>query len=421
MFKSLLFFFILSIFSIKNYGQEKVKTFVKQNVISISTVEPDSANFSDLEGIGNAIGDSKIVMLGEQDHGDAPTFLAKTRLIKYLHEKKGFNILAFESDFFGLNYGWENLNKQKIQIDTFIRKNIFPIWTNCNTCGNLFYNYIPSTYQTANPIIVTGFDNQMILNYSAKNLKLKLDSVFKSLDLPIVKNTNYSSAILPMIDSLRFGYFDKLSPSFYSNCDSYLKEIRKQAEKKLTEDSFWLLIINNLIQENIEYKTLKTDHIQSSNARDYQMAQNLRWLTTTKFPKEKIIVWAANAHVGKYVGNPKNEKVKQIIAMGSYFTRDSSIMKDTYVLGFTSYKGTAGRLGFKTYSIDNPKQNSFENWIDQQYNYAFVDFKTYNKKFPSQLDKFYLKGLGHYSFFKYDWTKVFDGVFYIKEMYPCKR
>lgn len=108
-------------------AQKIIKQYVQKNIIPITTIEPDSIDYKDLEAIGNAIGDSKVVMLGEQDHGDAPTFLAKTRLIKYLHEKKSFNVLAFESDFFGLNEGWNKLDKSKSSIESFIRDNIFPI------------------------------------------------------------------------------------------------------------------------------------------------------------------------------------------------------------------------------------------------------------------------------------------------------
>ena len=78
----------------------------------IASIQPDLVEFSDLDAVGAAIGDARIVMLGEQDHGDGATFLAKTRLIKYLHEEKGFNVLAFEADFFGLNEGWSQLPKR---------------------------------------------------------------------------------------------------------------------------------------------------------------------------------------------------------------------------------------------------------------------------------------------------------------------
>ena len=86
--------FILLALCLTNFanGQNNIKKYVPENTVQIKTVQPDSINFSDLEIFGNSIGDSKIVMLGEQDYGDAPTFLAKTRLIKYLREKKRFNV-----------------------------------------------------------------------------------------------------------------------------------------------------------------------------------------------------------------------------------------------------------------------------------------------------------------------------------------
>jgi erythromycin esterase-like protein len=396
-------------------GQNQVKKFVEQTAVSISTIDPDSTNFSDLEVIGNAIGNSQIVMLGEQDHGDAPTFLAKTRLIKYLHEKKGFNVLAFESDFFGLNYGIENLSNEKNAIDTFLKKNIFPIWTACNTCRNLFYNYIPSTHKSSNPLRVTGFDNQMILDYSRKYLSLKLDSVLRNLDLPITKQSDYVSIVLPAIDSLKL-YWTNPGDDYYRRCDEYLKEIKSEIGNKLNKNNFWVMVIDNLIQENLEYST-KKDFKKSGNARDLQMANNLKWLVEYKYPFDKIIVWAANEHIAKYADSSKTNPDDKMITMSSYFTRDSSLLEKSYIIGFTSYEGEAGRLGMKTFKIRKPKPDGFENWINKSFNYAFVDFKIYN----GNSEEFYLKGLGHNTFFKKDWTKIFDGIFYIKEMYACER
>lgn len=401
---------------------QSIKTFVKENQIQIHTIEPDSTDFTDLKLIGESIGNAKIVMLGEQDHGDAPTFLAKTRLIKYLHEKLGFSVLAFESDFFGLNYGFDKLEKNKPSIDSFIRKNIFPIWTGCNTCENLFYNYIPSTYQTEQPLRLTGFDNQLILGYSSKYLSFYLDSLFQSLNIPIIKEPNYKSEILPFLDSLRIYYFKSKVPDGYTKFETYLLEIQKQVSEKLSVKNFWIQVINSMLSEFKEFhlnRKSKAENLAAFNFRDSQMASNLKWLSEVKFPNEKIIVWAANAHVAKY-SDSSNDGSK-MISMGSFLTRDEKLMNETYVIGFTSYQGKAGRLGMKTYAVRKPKSNGFENWIDKTYDYAFVDFSDYRTKFSDQTESFFLKGLGHYIAFKKDWTKVFDGIYFIREMYPCKR
>lgn len=55
-------------------------------------VKDNDENFAGFEKFKNAIGDAKIVMLGEQSHTDATTFETKIKLIKYLHQEMGFDI-----------------------------------------------------------------------------------------------------------------------------------------------------------------------------------------------------------------------------------------------------------------------------------------------------------------------------------------
>ena len=77
-----------------SYGQDSLLK-LKELVHSIS-IEPQNTDFTDLSSLGNNIGEKKIVMLGEQ-HGDGSVILTKIRLVKYLHEKLGFNTIFFES------------------------------------------------------------------------------------------------------------------------------------------------------------------------------------------------------------------------------------------------------------------------------------------------------------------------------------
>lgn len=404
-------------------GQIDIKTFVKENAISIATIQPDSTNYEDLIEIGKAIGDSKIVMLGEQDHGDAPTFLAKTRLIKYLHEKKGFNVLAFESDFFGLNIGWDNLPKNESAIDTFLRKNIFPIWTYCDACQDLFYTTIPNSYKTGNPITISGFDNQLYLRYSSLKLSSKFDSVIKKLSLPISLTADYSTTILPLIDSISRVSIINKDTIFYNLLLDKFKIIKSELITKVDANNFWILVLDNFISLTIELKFYKSDYYKSRNSRDVQMAKNLKWLSNIKFPNEKIIVWAHNYHISKYGGNFTPKFLNQAITMGTEFTKDSILLKSTYILGFTSNTGSAGRLTMdnKTYKVQKSVKNGFENWIPSDFNYSFIDFKNYNNFHPNNAEEFNMKAslTGGHRNLSAQWTNIFDGIFYIKEMYPC--
>jgi hypothetical protein len=264
---------------------------------------------------------------------------------------------------------------------------------------------------------ITGFDNLMATQY----LLPILDSVLRDWKLPISTLPEYKSEILPLLTTW---YNYTKDSTTMDKIVSIYKEIKQQMLTKVPANDFWVLTVENLIQQNLQSGKWKKDYWKDMNTRDKQMAANLNWLVRTKYRDEKIIVWAHNYHVSKYAGYYPEKFLNNAVTMGTTFTEDSLLMRQTYIIGFSSYEGTAGRLYTKTYKLKKPKANSFENWLNPTYDFAFVDFKKYNAENTREQHAFYMSGaikVPYHSSQQGIWNKIYDGVFYIKKMYPCER
>ncbi len=420
----LIFSFTLTLFVLTTYSQNEIKTFIHSNTVPIKSITPDSLDYSDLEGIGNAIGNARIVMLGEQDHGDAPTFLAKTRLIQYLHEKKGFNVIAFESDFFSATCGFENTAKTKHDFLNFYKGNIVPYWTQCDASNPLFTKVIPESFITQNPYIIAGFDNQMFYKYSTSNLSQYIDSLAKESKLELLSDETKFKSILSIIKTLSNAMLCATeTKSFYQNAINNLTTLKDEFKTKNGDENIACVLTDNLIAF-AQQLLKKNDFTTMVNIRDIQMAETLKWLCKVKFPNEKIIIWAANYHISKNMGHFKRKSLNDNISMATEFVKDKELDTATYSIGFTSYDGEAGRIGTKTFPVDAPDKNGFETWIDNSLNYAFIDYKRFNSLYPQFETEFEMKSCvsdnNVHKSYPGQWNKIFDGIFFIRHMYSCK-
>jgi erythromycin esterase-like protein len=406
-----------------NSGQSRAKQFVVNNAKTISSINPLDNDFRDLEAVRNAIGNKRVVMLGEIYHGAGTDINAKTRLVKFLHEKMGFNVLVFESDFFSLNNGWEMFENGKISLDSLIYLSVYPIWTRCSQFQSL-QSYILNQYKAKKKLVISGMDNRGYSGYSLRHLTGAIDSFLHATSIPLVKDDKIYSEYYKLLMKAP-ALIDGENKQDMNKLMDYTENILNQLRTKEIKDSFYVKVIEGqlgLFKMAIHYKYDSTYILTKKNypLHDLQMAENLKWLVTSKYATQKIIVWAHDAHIWK--AEAGNVDYIDYNSMGHYFTRDKSMLSQTYIMGFTSFTGE-GKLMLGNVPVEKvtrPKKNSIENWMHKIGSpYSFVDFSQLNYS-NIKPEPFHMKTYINREA-KSEWNKYYDGVFFIDKMLPCKR
>ena len=169
-------------------------TWLRANAIPLRSVAPDDEDFTDLQRFRAAIGDARVVVLGEASHSDGTTFLAKTRLVRFLHREMGFDVLAFES---GLYDCWKAARRIEAGEDPSVafRESVFAIWTRSKQVQPLI-DYFAATSSTTKPITLTGFDSQFTGEMSERYLLADLTQIAATVGLPAegMESTNRGAA-----------------------------------------------------------------------------------------------------------------------------------------------------------------------------------------------------------------------------------
>ncbi len=393
---------------------------LSRNALPIRSIDPTDDDFADLMPLKEMIGNARIVQLGEQSHGDGATFCAKSRLVRFLHEHMGFDVLAWESGFFEC----EEMNgalASGLPPPEAVRLGIYGHWSHSGLLVPLF-EYTRSTLRTSRPLRQTGFDIQYWWSGAGGNVESYPKRLFQLFDRlnPALAPPGDRKTIADLRAALRdAGVYRPMKEDREKNrtaVERLAAALRKQAA--FVEDTREIWFFVKTLTNLLALEELRAT--SNFGFRDRKMAENLVWLANEWYPGRKIVVWAASVHVARNLSSVDTRtprlSYKDIVSMGQVV--HEQLGKAVYTIGFTAYRGTRGTPMMPGPAIlEPPSTDSLETLFHAAgHPYAFVGFRRLPRghwlRTPAISRPFgYVQMLS-------DWTSNFDAMLYTDVMFP---
>jgi erythromycin esterase len=442
-------FFILIIGQIKaqttSTGHVNKVRWLKENAIHVRSINPADEDFSDFQMLKKWIGNAQVVSIGEPIHQLGSVNHAKARLIKFLHQQMGFDMIAIESGMYDLAKAWKQIQGGQDAYNAY-RRNMF--WAEFDEYVPLF-NYIQTNVNSSHPLELAGFDSHLMGSFSHDSLVSDLSRFFSKIGYhsPQLSDTSDFAKQL-LLSHSRNGYkvnkgdlvlkelsvlkskLDSLAPKPLSKEASFYKQILQSTQKHIEN------CVLDKARESLSGSAYDCASTLSLTIRDEQMADNLLWHLKQN-PNRKIIVLAHNTHLIKdYPGDRKKQRWNdnedappapkgacEENYMG-YVIADA-LKEKLFNIAFTVGEGTAGVITWgdstksQTWAIQKSnKQEVLENFLDAAgLPNAIVNLKQPEKGGEWLMDYIrirYYTGPGS----RYQWNKAADAIFYVKEATP---
>jgi erythromycin esterase len=371
---------------------------LKNNVYPLSTYDPTRKSDEDLEVIDSLIGDAHVVGLGEVTHGSSEIFQMKHRIIKFLAEKKNFEIFSMEANMpeaYRLN---DYIIEGKGNPTELIKGMHYWTWSTQEVLNMVEWMKLHNA--SKQQIQFTGFDIQFY-DLSIKELEKNFKSNSTILDDLI--------AIKQLLDktskhhrNTRLGAISKEDKDAIEGKISRVREAIKKL--KITKDRMAWLQQNVRIVEQYVDKTIFS--------RGKFMAENLMWIRSQN-PGSKIVIWAHNAHIQRTMHGMGN-------------TLSDSLAKDYVSIGFTFASGTytaMGSQGLTEYQAEEPYNGTFEKFFESIDDPIFIiDLRSVKAQKPTLakwlLEKLDFRQVGmmkpEREFYETDLSEDYDLIVFIK-------
>jgi len=365
----------------------KLGRWLDRHAVEVRTLSMDGP-LDDLDAFRKHLRGVRVVQLGENTHGDGAAFAAKCRLIRWLHEHMGFDVVAFESGLFECDRATRLLKPGADPVEV-MRASIFPIWHAVQVVP--LFRYLVAQSATRNPMALTGFD----IRTSGRDAEKLLPEALGAL-----RAAGFSPATQPDAAALAKLFADNREKLVESHGAREVAFLERSLQCRVARDRF----------EPMQGS-------ERTNFRDRWMAENLVWLATERYPNQKIVCWAATAHQAHGLdairrgGQPMYEGV----TMAGVHAK-KALGNKMHTIGFVAHGGWAGLWTRAAFEVPPPAADSVESLLHRHGKpYLLVPLKRAPFDWP-----LFMAPMSYARNLRADWSEVVDSVFYIEEMEPAK-
>jgi len=338
-----------------------------------------SEHYDDLQFLKPVLAGRYLVQMGEPAHGVAEINTMRVRLIKFLHEEMGYDVIAFESGMFECY----TINKlaRELTPTQMLTGSIFGIWHTTDMLP--LFEYIKATQNTTHPLTLAGFDIQNSSFETASTLRPQfLHDVVAKVD------PTYAEHVLEL-DTAFFGALtdSKGGPAYwqtngvelraeYQTLVAFFDTHAETLRQAFLQEPQTPVVARQVVWGTLQYLDFlqwMNDSVAILNIRDSAMAANVDFLLNTLYPGKKIIVWAHNAHI-RYNNQDTQGNAFWLgqKTMGGWL--NERYLDAVYTIGFYGYRGQIASNDRHTVDIAPVNPGSLESILYQAgRKYVFVD------------------------------------------------
>lgn len=387
---------------------EADSTLTKAPFVSIDNHE----DFSDLAEFGRDIEGKSIIYLDELTHGEHQVFALKSRLIKYLHQHHGFDVVLLESGLFDVHEIWKNQTKSLVEQGP---GNIFYAYASDHAFQDLM-QYVDKYRGTPNPLFLSGFDGRLSGEHSTEYFVKTLKEVI-SKHLPRQQLLNdwdrYSRLLQASLERKKLPIDNETASSHIEENYQLIDQLQSiDAHQQFDSPAYYAQLLKGV---NRVFEVLHG--FRRHDEHDIVMADNIQWMLNNVYKNKKVIVWGHYIHV-----NPLGFVKLRYDNLGSIL--DKSFAENSFYVNFQGISGNyKNYIDGSTVAIPKLKSSHFAANLPYHSFNAAQYFNIGQLNTDNALKQKKLFGHGYQPEFDISIQEAkqhFDATFIIKQLTPSK-